>query len=153
MKRKQEKGPEIKLQGRNLPRGLDGDVEFAEKRVSELLHHFQEWEVVVLVERAIRNAQSSNEANKKRDQRLRELAKPVREAAKKLFPKKSWQQLTQEEMMDAIDQARVDGSLAVREESIPNSPDQGDFDLEGHEEGGEFDLDGENDDPLPTSQS
>jgi hypothetical protein len=93
----------VSLTSRELPLDSRGDVIF--DSFEQLCGIFTEREIVLLVERQIRNANAANEANKKREARIREMERPVRAMAKELFPKKSWADLSPAEYQEAVSKA------------------------------------------------
>ena len=93
----------VSLASRYLPVNEDGDVHF--ESLEEVLQHFEPVEVVTMVERWVRVASSARESNKKRTAKLREAERPVKEAAKVLFPTKSFADLTPTEYRRAVEKA------------------------------------------------
>lgn len=93
----------IRLTDREYPKDRVGDPCF--ESLTDVQKYFADWEIVELVKRQIKMALTANESNKKRMARLREMERPVREAAKRLWPEKSFADLTPMEYTEAVSNA------------------------------------------------
>jgi hypothetical protein len=93
----------ISIANKDLPRNDDGDIEFA--TLDDVMEHFTPEEVKALVERAIYHMEYQREHHKKYSQNLREKEKPVKVAAKRLFPGIAYINLTPDQFQKAMDEA------------------------------------------------
>jgi hypothetical protein len=93
----------INISKKDLPRNDSGDVEFA--NIDEVFEHFDNEEVKVLVERAVYHMEYQRTHHKKYSALLREKEKPVKEAAKRLFPGIAYINLTNEQYQEALEEA------------------------------------------------
>lgn len=102
-KQKINRDRKIAVASKPLPVASNGDVQF--ESYEQMRTFFDEEEVTLIVERWIRNSAASKEANKKSAAKNREMLRPVKAAAKTLFPDKAFADLTSEEYAQAVDAA------------------------------------------------
>lgn len=93
----------ISIINRQLPRNLEGDVRF--HSFAELQEHFSSEEIVALCERALYHMEYQRTHHKAYSQNLRDKEKPVKEAAKRLFPGIAYINLTNEQYQKCLDEA------------------------------------------------
>jgi hypothetical protein len=97
----------ISIANRNLPRNEDGDVKF--DSFDELKSCFEPDEIVTLCERALYHMEYQRSHHKKYSAALREKEKPVKAAAKKLFPGTAYINLTTDQYQKCLDMAYPEG--------------------------------------------
>jgi len=103
MSRRENGSVVVQLKGRELPRSASGDAAFTSLEEIEL--RFEEEEIVALVNRAIYHMEYQREHHKKYTADLREKEKPVKAAAKRLFPGVAYINLTSAQYQACLDEA------------------------------------------------
>jgi hypothetical protein len=93
----------VKIADKDLPRNDNDDVEF--NNLDHVLEFFNDEEATALIERAIYHMEYQRTHHKKYSAAQREKERPVKEAAKRLFPGTAYINLTDEQFKKCLEEA------------------------------------------------